>query len=79
MGIEPGITFAEYLELVGERWIRGIDGTNTADPYRAGLGNESSSVGAFAGAADHRGPDRQSSDRLEIDDDPFTSINTRLR
>src|SRR4051812_31902280 len=36
-GLDPGITVAGYLELVGDRWLRGIDVTSTGDPYRAGM------------------------------------------
>lgn len=36
-GIDPGITFGDYVASLGGRWMRGIDGTSTADPYRAGL------------------------------------------
>ncbi len=36
-GIDPGITLGDYVASLGERWMRGIDGTSTADPYRAGL------------------------------------------
>jgi len=36
-GIDPGITLGDFVASLGERWMRGIDGTSTADPYRAGL------------------------------------------
>ena len=36
-GIDPGITLGDYVASLGGRWMRGIDGTSTADPYRAGL------------------------------------------
>jgi integrase len=36
-GIDPGITVAGYLNLVGDRWLRGIDSSSTGDPYRAGM------------------------------------------
>ena len=36
-GMDPGITLGDYVASLGERWMRGIDGTSTADPYRAGL------------------------------------------
>ena len=35
--IDPGITVAAYLTLVGNRWMRGIDASSTGDPYRAGM------------------------------------------
>lgn len=36
-GIDPGVTVAAYALQIGDRWMRGIDMTSTADPYRAGL------------------------------------------
>ena len=36
-GIDPGITVAGYVRLVGDRWLRGIDVTSIGDPYRAGM------------------------------------------
>jgi hypothetical protein len=36
-GIDPGITLGDFVASLGERWMRGIDGTSTADQYRAGL------------------------------------------
>lgn len=36
-GIDPGLTVTVYLDRVGDRWMRGIDFTSTADPYRAGM------------------------------------------
>ena len=36
-GVDPGLTLAAYLDRVGDRWMRGIDRTSTADPYRAGM------------------------------------------
>ena len=36
-GIDPGITVADYLALIGNRWMRGIDASSTGDPYRAGM------------------------------------------
>ena len=36
-GLDPGITVSDYLTLIGNRWMRGIDASSTADPYRAGM------------------------------------------
>ena len=36
-GIDPGITVADYLALIGNRWMRDIDVSSTGDPYRAGM------------------------------------------
>lgn len=36
-GIDPGITVQSYLDLIGNRWLRGIDVSSTGDPYRAGM------------------------------------------
>jgi len=30
-GIDPGITVGSYLDLVGNRWMRGIDVSSTGD------------------------------------------------
>lgn len=36
-GLDPGIKVGDYLQLIGNRWMRGIDLSSTADPYRAGM------------------------------------------
>ncbi|WP_447947380.1 tyrosine-type recombinase/integrase [Microbacterium lacticum] len=37
IGIDRRITFAQYLETIGDRWTRGLDPTSTADGYKVGL------------------------------------------
>jgi integrase len=36
-GLDTGQTLSAYVDLIGERWARGIDPTSTFDPYVAGL------------------------------------------
>ncbi|WP_152363718.1 site-specific integrase [Microlunatus speluncae] len=36
-GIDTGQTLADYIGSIGDRWLRTVDPTSTADPYRAGI------------------------------------------
>lgn len=36
-GIDPAQSLSSYVELIGDRWSRGIDPTSTYEPYSAGL------------------------------------------
>lgn len=36
-GMDKGITLADYVGAIGDRWARGIDATSTGDSYRYGL------------------------------------------
>lgn len=35
--VDPSLTLSAYVEMLGDRWMRGIDQTSTAEVYEAGL------------------------------------------
>lgn len=37
IGIDKRIPLADYVDIIGERWMRGLDPTSTADGYKIGL------------------------------------------
>lgn len=36
-GVDRGQTLTDYIGSIGDRWLRTVDPTSTADPYRAGI------------------------------------------
>lgn len=36
-GVDPGQLLGDYIDSIGDRWLRTVDPTSTADPYRAGI------------------------------------------